>query len=71
MDMIINGRHVGAKETFEVLNPATLETIDTAPRATRDELDQAVSVAKAAFKTWRQDEGARRKALEKCAGLIR
>ena len=71
MDMIINGQHVGAKETFEVLNPATLETIDTAPRATRDQLDQAVSVAKTAFKTWRQDEGARRKALEKCAGLIR
>ncbi len=27
MDMIINGEHVGAKETFEVLNPATLEMI--------------------------------------------
>ncbi len=27
MDMIINGEHVGAKETFEVLNLATLEMI--------------------------------------------
>ena len=71
MDMIINGEHIGAKETFEVLNPATLEIIDSAPRATPDMLDQAVVVAKTAFKTWRQDEGTRRKALEKCAGLIR
>ncbi len=71
MDMIINGQHVGAKETFEVLNPATLETIDSAPRATSKELDQAVTAAKAAFKGWRENQEARRKALEKCAGLIR
>ena len=64
MDMIINGQHVGAKETFEVLNPATLETLDSAPRATSEELDQAVTAAKAAFKGWRENQEARRKALD-------
>ncbi len=68
MDMIINGEHVGAKETFEVLNPATLEIIDSAPRATPDTLDRAVAVAKTAFKTWRHDEGARRRRSRSARG---
>ncbi len=38
MQMLINGKSVSAKETFDVLNPATLERIDSAPRATTAEL---------------------------------
>ena len=71
MQMLINGKSVGAKETFDVLNPATLERIDSAPRATTAELDQAVEAALAAFAGWRQDLDARRKALQQGAALIR
>ncbi len=49
MQMVINGKAVDAKETFDVLNPATLELIDTAPRATTAELDQAIEAAKLAY----------------------
>jgi acyl-CoA reductase-like NAD-dependent aldehyde dehydrogenase len=71
MDMIVGGQRVRAKETFEVRNPATLEVVDTAPRATTADLDQAVAAARGAFKSWRGDLAARRGALEKCALLIR
>ncbi len=71
MQMLINGKSVGAKETFDVLNPATLERIDSAPRATSAELDQAVEAALAAFAGWRRDLDARRKALQQGAALIR
>ncbi|MCZ6714378.1 MAG: aldehyde dehydrogenase family protein, partial [Deltaproteobacteria bacterium] len=71
MQMLINGKSVGAKETFDVLNPATLERIDSAPRATTAELDQAVEAASAAFAGWRRDLDVRRKALQQGAALIR
>ena len=71
MDMMINGQHTKAKETFEVLNPATLEVVDTAPRSGPEELERAVSAAKAAQKMWcRQDVATRRQALQKGAALI-
>jgi acyl-CoA reductase-like NAD-dependent aldehyde dehydrogenase len=71
MDMIINGQQTTAKETFDVLNPATLELVDTAPRSGPEELEQALAAAKAAQKTWcRQDVAVRRKALLDGAGLI-
>jgi acyl-CoA reductase-like NAD-dependent aldehyde dehydrogenase len=72
MDMMINGRHAKAKETFDVLNPATLERVDSAPRSGPAELEQAVSAARAAQKSWcRQDVAVRREALRKGAALIR
>ncbi|MBN1654619.1 MAG: aldehyde dehydrogenase family protein [Deltaproteobacteria bacterium] len=71
MDMMINGKHVTAKETFEVFNPATLELVGTAPRSGPEELEQAVRAAKAAQKMWcRQNVLTRRQALRKAAGLI-
>lgn len=71
MRMIIDGRSADAKESFEVKNPATLEVVDTAPRATEEDLDRAVAAAVRAQRSWREDEAARRAALEKCAALIR
>ena len=71
MDMIINGQSTSAKETFDVLNPATLEVVDSAPRSGESELEQAVTAARSAFPLWRQDVAARRAALEKCTVLLR
>jgi len=50
----INGKWTEAKtETFEIVyNPATGEEIAQVPISTREDLDDAVAVAKEAFKTW-------------------
>ena len=71
MEMMINGQPTSAKETFDVLNPATLEVVDNAPRSGEDELAQAIEAAKRAFPLWRQDVAARRSALGKCVVLLR
>jgi betaine-aldehyde dehydrogenase len=42
---------------FEVLNPATEEVVDTAPRAGAADVDRAVAAAKAAFLEWRRTPG--------------
>jgi aldehyde dehydrogenase (NAD+) len=39
--------------TFDVLNPATEEVIETVPLATLEDTDRAIGVAAAAFETWR------------------
>lgn len=50
----INGKWIEAKtEKFEIVyNPATGEEIAQVPISTREDLDDAVAVAKEAFKTW-------------------
>ncbi|PFG12249.1 CoA-acylating methylmalonate-semialdehyde dehydrogenase [Bacillus sp. es.036] len=50
----INGKWVDAKTTqFQTVpNPATGEELAQVPISTREDLDDAVNVAKAAFKTW-------------------
>lgn len=48
----IAGKLVEAKDSFDVLNPATGELLAKAPAATPAQLDEAVSAAKAAFKGW-------------------
>lgn len=50
--MTINGKAVSADETIAVINPATEEVIAHAPAATREQLDQAVAAAHAAFPAW-------------------
>jgi acyl-CoA reductase-like NAD-dependent aldehyde dehydrogenase len=70
MEMIINGQPVGSRDRSEVRNPATLDVIDSVPRGTESELDRAVDSAKKALRSWKQDAGARREALQACAGLI-
>lgn len=51
-DMLINGKMVAGAETLEVLNPATEEVAGTCGRASREQLDEAVAAAVAAFPAW-------------------
>ena len=51
----INGEWVESKgETQSVVNPATDKTIAKVPISTKDEIDDAVEAAKAAFPDWRR-----------------
>ncbi|MFC9975385.1 aldehyde dehydrogenase family protein [Spirillospora sp. NPDC127200] len=68
--MTIDGRAVAAPGTFGVINPATGEVAERAPDASREQLDQAMAAALAAYPAWRTDEGARRKALHAAADLL-
>ncbi|MFI0449844.1 aldehyde dehydrogenase family protein [Actinomadura sp. 6N118] len=68
--MTIGGRSAEAHGTFDVINPATGEVAEQAPDASREQLDQAMAAAQAAFPEWRRDEEARRKALLAAADLM-
>ncbi|BCH67409.1 aldehyde dehydrogenase (plasmid) [Agrobacterium vitis] len=50
--MTIDGKAVSAASSFEVFNPATEEVVAKAPDASREQLEAAVSAAKAAFPAW-------------------
>ena len=50
--LIINGKKVFSSNTFSVLNPANEEVIAECPIASKGQLDEAVSAASIAFKTW-------------------
>ena len=50
--MTIGGRQVAGQDTFAVLNPATGAVVGTVANASKDDLDQAVSAAKAAYPAW-------------------
>jgi acyl-CoA reductase-like NAD-dependent aldehyde dehydrogenase len=60
--MWIDGRRVGARDgrVFDVLNPATEEVLDTAPRGTSPDVEAAVAAAKRAFPEWRRTPGLER-----------
>lgn len=50
--LVIGGKLVAGASTMPVINPATEETVADCPRADRDQLEQAVAAAKAAFPAW-------------------
>lgn len=54
MKMLIGGKKVDASDgkTFDVINPATGEFIDTVPMATKEDIDQAVQNARIGQKEW-------------------
>ena len=60
--MWIGGRWTGAADgrVFDVVNPATEEVIDTAPRAGAADVDRAVAAAGRAFPEWRRTPGIER-----------
>jgi acyl-CoA reductase-like NAD-dependent aldehyde dehydrogenase len=60
--LIIDGKKVPTKQCFEVLNPATEKVAGLAPLAEPDHLEDAVRVAKAAFKSWRHESERKRQA---------
>jgi acyl-CoA reductase-like NAD-dependent aldehyde dehydrogenase len=69
--LLIGGALVQGADTMNVLNPATEEVLATCPRASREQLDQAVAAAHAAFPSWSTTEiGVRKKALADIAGVI-
>jgi 5-carboxymethyl-2-hydroxymuconic-semialdehyde dehydrogenase len=49
---IINGKRVESTQTFETLNPATGQCIDTVASGGQEEINAAVAAAKAAFPAW-------------------
>lgn len=50
--LIINGKKVFSNNTFSVLNPANEEVVADCPIASKEQLDEAVSAAAIAFKSW-------------------
>jgi acyl-CoA reductase-like NAD-dependent aldehyde dehydrogenase len=50
--LLIAGELVPGAGRFDVLNPATGEVFASAPRANREQLEQAVAAAKAAYPAW-------------------
>ena len=69
--MTINGAAVAGAERFGIENPATAAVFAEAPNCTQDELNAAVSAAKAALPAWRKtslDE--RRDVMQAIAGKI-
>ncbi|MGH7493826.1 MAG: aldehyde dehydrogenase family protein [bacterium] len=63
--MWINGEPVesASKQRFEVVNPATEETITTVPRGNAEDVERAVTAANAAFKHWRKMGSLERKEM--------
>src|SRR6202035_2121798 len=51
-NLLIDGKLVPGDHTMPVLNPATEEVLAQCPRASKSQLDAAVSAAKAAFPAW-------------------
>ena len=69
--MTINGRSVASNNAFPVYNPANRRAFANAPDASREQLDDAVSGAAAAFESWRKEPYAvREKALNAMADLM-
>lgn len=51
-NFLINGRLVAGAKTMPVVNPATEEILVQCPRASEEQLNEAVAAAKAAFPAW-------------------
>lgn len=69
--LLIDGRLVAGAHTMPVINPATEEVLVQCPRASVEQLNQAVAAAKAAFPGWAGTPiGERRKAIVQMAEAI-
>lgn len=69
--MTIDGNSVAGELSFGVINPATGAVFAQAPACNRVQLDAAMDAAARAFRSWKQDVGARRAALVACADAIK
>ncbi|HEY3138053.1 MAG TPA: aldehyde dehydrogenase family protein, partial [Blastocatellia bacterium] len=72
--MLIGGEWIGSRSdnSIEIMNPATGEVVDSAPRATADDAREAIDVAERAFAEWSEWTQARRaEVLYRVVGLIR
>lgn len=69
--LLINGKLVAGARVSDVLNPATEESVSSCPRASEEQLNEAVAAAKAAFPAWSATPIAeRKKALNAIADVI-
>jgi acyl-CoA reductase-like NAD-dependent aldehyde dehydrogenase len=68
--MTIDGKAAETVSSFDVVNPATGEVGAQAPDCTSDQLDAAMNSAALAFRSWRQDESARRAAMLELADAL-
>ncbi|MFZ5691143.1 MAG: aldehyde dehydrogenase family protein [Pseudomonadota bacterium] len=62
-NLTIGGKPVPARDHFEVRNPSTGEVVGLAPKATTEQLDEAVDAAQKAFSTWSKTSHDERKTL--------
>src|ERR1044071_7038189 len=72
--MLIGGEWGNARSGgyVEVMNPATGEAVDRAPRGTKEDASEAIDAAEAAFATWSEWTQAKRAdVLRRTVGLIR
>src|ERR1044071_7533422 len=72
--MLIGGEWVGSRSGgyIEVMNPATGEAVETAPRGTREDAREAIDVAHDAFAVWREWTQAKRAdVLRRTTALVR
>jgi acyl-CoA reductase-like NAD-dependent aldehyde dehydrogenase len=60
--MTIGGRSVGADRYHDIKNPANGAVVGQCPDGTTEHLEQAVSAAEAAFRSWRNVDDAKRSA---------
>src|SRR5690606_40942490 len=65
MRMYINGAFTSgsAKDTIQVINPATEEILDTVPLGTAVDIQTAVAAAQTAFPSWQRTPAVERAAL--------
>ena len=68
--MTINGKPAETVSTFDVVNPATGRVEAQAPDCTLDQLDAAMESASRAYRSWRGNEAARRRAMLALADAI-
>jgi acyl-CoA reductase-like NAD-dependent aldehyde dehydrogenase len=61
--LLIDGQLVDGDLSMEVLNPATEQILCACPRASADQLHQAVAAARSAFAAWSQTELSERQAV--------
>ena len=72
--MLIGGEWVNSRsgDYVEVMNPATGEAVDRAPRGTKEDASEAIDAAEAAFATWSEWTQAKRAdVLRRTVELIR
>lgn len=73
MQMIIDGKRVDASDSgvIRILNPATQEFIDTVPKATASDANQAIDVAQVGKRIWANTPTHERvRILSRCADAI-
>jgi acyl-CoA reductase-like NAD-dependent aldehyde dehydrogenase len=68
--MTIGGDAAPTERTFDVRNPATGEVFAQAPECSRHQLDAAFETASKAYRGWKSDEQARRRALVEMADVL-